>query len=758
MREVTQIPSIFTIKTDYRPSTSTIEKELNLNFVHTQRAKLDYVIMEVKKTKQILTCTLLFSLMMCLMFPTTTPAQIVSIPDVGLRAAINDALDKAPNATIAAHELATLRNFEAHNADISDLTGLEFATGLEEIRCNNNLISDLSPLEGLIRLRVVEFRENVISDLSPIAELINVEWVIVNHNLISDLSPLSELINLHGLEISDNVISDLSPLAGLIKLQRIWMSENPLGDLSPLTGLTSLRYFRSWGTPILNLAALAELPKLQVLDICGGDLSDLSVLEGFTTLNELYLAGNEISDISPLASLTGLTRLNLENNQISDVSPLVSLSNLTRIDLNNNEIVDFSPLDVFPESVAIVRNENPGFTGTAPKIDGPWLWVIVPTNGLSGSRAAASRTDFLAQISGGAVTEARIARQGAVERDAVGDKVWTLGRISKSGGNNINELVNTIDLGTGNVDHHVAYGSINLDSPRQQSTRMFVGSGDAVKVWLNGVVVHNNAIDRDADGFQENFPVTLRAGTNTLLVAVYEGDGWWSGFFGFERGTDYAVWTQSPPIAIGISRVADVNEDGSVSILDLIFVARDFERNKPSNPRTDVNGDGRVNILDLNFVASNIDATIPAAPSGFGLSSRVSPETIQAWIAQAYAESDGSLVFQQGIANLQRLLVSLIPRETRLFANYPNPFNPETWIPYQLAKDTEVKIHIYTANGALVQTLDLGHQSAGRYQERRRAAYWDGRNGIGESVASGVYFYTLTAGNFTKTRKMLIRK
>ncbi|RKU39524.1 hypothetical protein C6496_02030 [Candidatus Poribacteria bacterium] len=722
--------------------------------------------MQLTKTKQILTCTLLLSVTLCLMFPTKTPAQTVNIPDANLRASIAEALGKAPVATIAADEMATLRNFEAHNANISDLTGLEFATGLTEIRCNDNLISDLSPLEGLITLRVVEFRENVISDLSPLAELINLEWVIVNHNLISDLSPLANLINLHGLEISDNVISDLSPISGLIKLERIWMSENPLGDLSPLTGLNSLIYFRSWGTPVLNLSAMTKLPKLRVLDICGGEISDLSPLEGFTTLKELYLVGNEISDISPLASLTGLTRLNLENNQISDVSPLASLSNLTWIELSNNEIVDFSPLDVLPGSVTIVRVDNPGFTRDPPKIVGPWLWMIVPTNGLSGSRAAAARTDFLAKVSGETVTELRIAQQGATEGDAVGDKRWRLGRLSKRGGNNINELVNTIGLGTGNIDHHVAYGSINLDSPREQRTRMFVGSGDAVKVWLNGVLVHNKAIDRDADGYKENFPVTLRAGTNTLLVAVYEGEGWWSGFFGFESGTDYAVWTQTPPNPVGIPRVADVNEDGIVSILDLIFVARDFERNKPTNPRTDVNGDGRVNILDLNFVASNIEATIPAAPSNFMLR-QLSPETIRAWIAQAHAENDGSFAFQQGIASLQRLLASLIPRETQLLANYPNPFNPETWIPYQLAVPAEVQIRIYATNGDLVRTLDLGHQLAGIYQERGRAAYWDGKNEMGESVASGVYFYTLstestrdsvTAGDFTATRKMLIKK
>ena len=100
----------------------------------------------------------------------------------------------------------------------------------------------------------------------------------------------------------------------------------------------------------------------------------------------------------------------------------------------------------------------------------------------------------------------------------------------------------------------------------------------------------------------------------------------------------------------------------------------------------------------------------------------------------------------------------LIPKETALLANYPNPFNPETWIPYQLATPADVSIAIYAADGKLVRTLALGHQPVGIYESRSRAAYWDGRNTFGEPVASGVYFYTLTAGEFTATRKMLIRK
>ena len=100
----------------------------------------------------------------------------------------------------------------------------------------------------------------------------------------------------------------------------------------------------------------------------------------------------------------------------------------------------------------------------------------------------------------------------------------------------------------------------------------------------------------------------------------------------------------------------------------------------------------------------------------------------------------------------------LTPQETALLPNFPNPFNPETWIPYQLAKPTEVTLTIYDINGRVVRDLDLGHQRAGMYHSQSRAAYWDGKNVVGEPVASGVYFYTLKAGEFTATRKMLIQK
>ena len=132
---------------------------------------------------------------------------------------------------------------------------------------------------------------------------------------------------------------------------------------------------------------------------------------------------------------------------------------------------------------------------------------------------------------------------------------------------------------------------------------------------------------------------------------------------------------------------------------------------------------------------------------------------VEAWIEDA--KQNG--VDADGIAVLEQLLAALVqsetvPLETALLANYPNPFNPETWIPYQLAKPAEVMVSIHTADGKLVQTLALGQLPAGVYQDKDRAAYWDGKNEQGESVASGVYFYTLKAGDFAATKKMLIRK
>ena len=196
----------------------------------------------------------------------------------------------------------------------------------------------------------------------------------------------------------------------------------------------------------------------------------------------------------------------------------------------------------------------------------------------------------------------------------------------------------------------------------------------------------------------------------------------------------------------------DVNGDGKINILDLIMVANSFGESE--NDSADVNGDGTVNIQDLVGVASHFGEGSVAAPTAHNLTE----DQIQSWITQAMEIDDSSPAFQTGLRVLRNFLLTLRPEKTELLPNFPNPFNPETWIPYQLAEPSAITLTISNLHGVVVREMNLGHQPAGRYITRGQAIYWDGRNNIGEKVATGVYFYTLDAGDYSATRKMLIVK
>ena len=846
--------------------------------------------------------------------PRPTPSDDL-IPDPNLRAAIAEALNKAPTDAITETDLARLTRIDADERGITDLTGLEHATRLERIEFRHNSISDLSPLKDLTRLNNIKLRGNNITDVSPLADLTNVDWLGLEQNAITDLSPLRKLIKLNGIGIDGNPISDVSPLASLISLERLNAWRTPITDFSALANLPRLRWIEFGndrlisaipsfkglralerlvihGCNISDLSSLTELTQLEWLELVNNVISDVSSLAKLTDLRILNLDANIISDPSSLAALTDLEVLYLENNVISDVSSLAGFKNLERLDLRNNAISDFSPLSELPDKTFVRMEGNPGFPSGGPKITGPWLWAIVPGTRLE------DNVDFLALATDGAATELKVATNGAKEGKAVGNSSkWTLHRLASSGGDNINRM--TAALGWGEREEiydHIVYGSVVLDSPEEQRTTMLVGSDDAVKVWLNGKVVHQAFVGRGADGYQDFFPVTLKQGQNVLLVALdNHGHGRFSGFFGFAPDAKYEVFqpginftfsTAATQVEIGdtftvdlmvenIDNLAgwqtdivfnrtvlralsvaegdfleqgggdtffkngtinnttgritgvqgvqlskgdmnrygtllsvrftavangesqltvdnfqagssrgekipatpseitlivggdasatpawDVNGDGTTNILDLVLISQDFGKPASLNSRNDVNGDGIINILDLIIVARHLgESTGTAAPLHVAIGDlELNPATIQAWIERAQAKDDGSIRFREAIANLQQLLASLIPEETALLHNYPNPFNPETWIPYQLAESAEVTVRIYAANGVLVRILALGHQAAGTYQRRSRAVYWDGKNEVGESVASGVYFYTLAAGDFTATRKMLIRK
>ncbi len=220
--------------------------------------------------------------------------------------------------------------------------------------------------------------------------------------------------------------------------------------------------------------------------------------------------------------------------------------------------------------------------------------------------------------------------------------------------------------------------------------------------------------------------------------------------------------------------VSDVNQDGQVNILDFVFIIKHFGESPPTNPRTDVNKDGEVNILDLvqTVKAAEGNRGIVAAPyrqhlTGGNTKDISSPihlsDTDIALLHSFYKKIEEIAASSAHKELVRRFLEALLisveePLDTKLHANYPNPFNPETWIPYQLAKDSDITIRIYDASGRVVRTLFTGHQIAGHYLSRNEAAYWDGKNELGEQVASGVYIYELATPTFKQTRRLVILK
>ena len=224
---------------------------------------------------------------------------------------------------------------------------------------------------------------------------------------------------------------------------------------------------------------------------------------------------------------------------------------------------------------------------------------------------------------------------------------------------------------------------------------------------------------------------------------------------------DSAFWAD---LHITAAPNPDANLDGRINVLDLILVASSFGEQPPSNPQADTNKDGVVNLLDLVFVAEHLSQNA-AAPSQLALIKSIPSSAKEIIAAQrALTELEAMPNKSHGVRlsiELLRHYLSIADRnvlETKLLLNYPNPFNPDTWIPYQLSEGSTVTVKIYDVTGSLIRTVNVGHKSVGYYLTRERAVYWDGRNEKGERVSSGVYFYTLSAGDYTETRRMVVVK
>ena len=449
------------------------------------------------------------------------------------------------------------------------------------------------------------------------------------------------------------------------------------------------------------------------LDLDDNPISDVSALKDLINLTELDLDDNLISDVSPLKDLINLTWLDVDDNEISDLSPFENMTKLTYLDLNGNKISDLSSLKNMTELMEL-------------DLDGNKISDISALKDLINLKILDLHDNEILDIS------PLKNMVNLMDLDLDDNKI-----------SDISALKNMVNLTVLDLDGN------NISDISPLSALLNLAELD----------LHDNRISNI-------FP--LKDLTNLMVLDISENRiSDFSPLAGLiENLVEYDNSNQTDlPI-----KTSDVNRDGIVNIIDLALVAAyyedaDFTDAASFGVYPDVNGDSVIDIRDLVVIAGEIDAAAaaPTLRKNRTETSGLTAEALTEWVQLAKQLDTEDLNTRRGVIVLEALLAALtdtesLPKETVLLANYPNPFNPETWIPYELSKSVEVSISIHSLDGKVVRLLELGVLPAGVYRSKSRAAYWNGRNGFGESVASGVYFYTLNAGDFTATGKMIIRK
>ena len=649
-------------------------------------------------------------------------AQTVHIPDDSLRSALETALRKQVGEDITQEDMESLEVFNAFESGIRNISGLKYAINLTELHLGLNQISDISPLESLKKLTVLDLHRNRnISNVSPLRDLRNLTWLSLRGNIIRDISPLKDLTNLTYLHVAYNRITDLTHFKSLINLTFLDVEVNRISDLNPISGLTNLTYLDFDSAIVSDLTPIETLTNLTELDASDNRITDISSLQYLTKLTYLDLDDNQITDISVLSNMTELRILDLDDNQITDISSLEGLTKLTWLDIDHSMITDISPLKDMLLLEYLDLNDN-------------IISDLTPLKNLINLTELDLDGNNISNI---------FALRGLIKLkilDLHGNMI-----------SNISPLKNMINLEDLDLDDNQIVDVTALKN-MSQLTVLDLDGNHIIDVTPLKYLTQLTVLDLHDNHISDFSPI--------------------DGLIGNLIDYDASGQTDPPPdlLVEPSYNYADVNRDGVVDITDLVVIAENFHNPdldtlSMSNIFPDVNSDGTVDIIDLLIVVSEMseDSVAPTLTKDSIETSVITAKQLSQWIWLAQQVDLDEPQLQKGIAFLQQLLKKLTfnenhPIKTAILANFPNPFNPETWIPYQLAKPAEVSIFIYTFDGKLVRTLQIGSKPIGIYHSKSRAAYWDGRNNFGEAVASGIYLYIFAADDFTATGKMLLRK
>ncbi len=496
------------------------------------------------------------------------------------------------------------------------------------------------------------------------------------------------------------------------------------GDFDGLTGLTYLDLSYN-PLSLLPSDIFDDLTALTVLDLPNNQLSSIPSLSGLTSLTDLYLNDNSLTSAPSLSGLFALEYLDLSNNSLTSIS-VSGLSSLTDLYLNDNSLTSFSFSGLSSlEDLDLSSNQ----LSSAPSVTGlsALRYLDLSSNQLS---SAPSVTGLSAlrrlNLSSNQLTSApSFTGLSSLERlDLSSNQLSSAPSLS-----GLSALEN-LDLSSNQLT------SFSFSS-HSTLRRLYLNDNNLTSLSLSNltslyqIFAMNNSLSSfpSLSGLTSLFKLRLNGNTNSLSLNV--------SLEKVSSGQVKAVAPTGAPFDIVLPlSVTNGSISGGSSSITI------SQGSTESSSLT-------VNRTTGTTAAVTVDiGTLPGIygpQSGYTLAkSGTLPLEVISAVAAAPAEVDNGN--------------SQVPNATSVLPNYPNPSNPETWIPYQLAKPTKVTFTIYNTRGVVVRRLSLGHQLEGFYHNRSRAAHWDGKNESGESVASGIYFYTFTADDFTATRKILIRK
>ncbi len=658
----------------------------------------------------------------------------VWMPDVHLRFAVRTALDIGSEA-LTQTKMLELTSLTAQNAFISNLKGLEYAKNLTHLDVASNSITSISVLQSLTKLVHINIEDNEVTDIGVLTDLTDLQYIYVGGNPITDLSPMSN-----------------RPLAGAS-----WPAVEPKEPSSDVNIFdanlaASIRKTLS----LENDASITEtdMERLTILTATNSQISSLSGLQYAKNLTRLDVSNNEIWSVSPITRLRKLTHLNLSQNEISSVYGLHWIEGLRVLKLAGNsiDIKDAAPL-LLLEKLSEVDIKLP----TQVNVPDRALAKILRSK-LSITSKIPITQEALQTITDLANNYIREGyRQGADEiEDLTGLEhatAMTTLSLPYHGVSNITALQSLTQLTS--LDFSNNY---ELSNYTHLSGLTNLTSLNLVNTYISDITPLRGLIKLTALNIGEDFYGSpFRESELSNISPLTNLTELTSLKFSKTKVHDISHLsglTKLTSLDISRTKVSNISTLSNLTKLESLYLS--------GNKIADISP--LTSLTNLGFLTLNgnpVVNTLPLCPllrANGGNLFYVDIEVLncppqQINNAPVFTEEDSTT---RNVA--ENTGHTAVPKSTSLLANFPNPFNPETWIPYQLAKPSEVTITIFDVRGRVVRTLILGTQSAGIYRSRSKAAHWDGKNTSGEKVAGGLYFYMLTAGDFSATRKMLILK